>query len=477
MAKKAIVVFVLPLFVFFVLNALTPVWWDDFIMACRFDVWYETHSTLAASFSDVWNSTVNMYCTWHGRSVVDFLNFLFMSIQAKTVFNICNTAVYGLFVFLMCFHITGTFRPLFSWLFVTLHPLLWMLIPAWGQNLLWLTGSINYLWTGTLILLFLIPFRRRMDDSAYAMSVPLSILWLFAGIVAGWTMENSASGVFALLACYFVWNKFVRRNSVRLFEALGAAGFLSGFFMLVTARPHLFRGFYTLLLNFMQVNERLMKSSGLLVLCIFALSFYILRVLKQSLPRPALFFFSAAVGAAYSMILSDHFPARSWFMPQVFFLLSLLCLLFPVRGRIPKKSAIALFALLWAAFVPWFLLGAKSIAVGYLFTEAREEYVLEQRNLGVRNIAVKTPVPAVYAQSGLWNGKDVLPLPRTPHEDSEFVAHNSAWAAWYGLKSVRGISGDAPEEGRAVRDVWNWIAQSESRPSRRALLQRIYDDW
>lgn len=477
MTRRAVAIYTLPLIAFFVLNALTPVWWDDFIMACRFDGWYEPHSALAASFSDVWNSTVDMYRTWHGRSVVDFLNFLFMSIQTKTVFNVCNTLVYGLFVFLMCFHITGVFRPLFPWLFLTLHPLLWMLIPAWGQNLLWLTGSINYLWTGMLILLFLIPFRRRMDDSAYAMSAPLSILWLFAGIAAGWTMENSASGVFALLACYFIWNKFVRRNPVRLFEALGAAGFLSGFFMLVTARPRLFRGFYTLFLNFMQVNERLMKSSGLLILCILALSFYILRVLKRPLSRPALFFFIAAFGAAYSMMLSDHFPARSWFMPQVFFLLSLLCLLFPVRDRIPKKSVIAFFALLWVVFIPWFLLGAKSVAAGYLFTEAREEYVLEQRNLGAGDIAVKTPVPAVFSQSGLWNGKDVLPLPRTPHEDSEFVAHNSAWAAWYGLKSVRGIPGDAPEEDRAFRDVWNWIAQGGGRPSRRALLQRIYDDW
>src|SRR5574344_2039992 len=102
MTRRAVAIYTLPLIAFFVLNALTPVWWDDFIMACRFDGWYEPHSALAASFSDVWDSTVNMYRTWHGRSVVDFLNFLFMSIQTSIPFSSREKWVYTMESITIC---------------------------------------------------------------------------------------------------------------------------------------------------------------------------------------------------------------------------------------------------------------------------------------------------------------------------------------------------------------------------------------
>jgi hypothetical protein len=233
-----------PAIVFYLFNALTPFWWDDFVMACYLDGgWNEPHTRLLENFNDIIASTVNMYKTWHGRSVVDFLNFLFMFLRDKTIFNICNTLVYCLCVFLMCYHAAGSVKKIHPVHFLCVNILLWLFIPQWGQDLLWLTGSCNYLWASVIILLFLIPFRKRRDNPGWSPQFYVSILWLLIGVLSGWSMENSASGILVLLIAYFAL-KFMRKERAALFEITGTLGFMAGFFMLLRARGNLFSGFW-----------------------------------------------------------------------------------------------------------------------------------------------------------------------------------------------------------------------------------------
>lgn len=476
MTKRIVLIFTIPLLIFFALNMLTPVWWDDFIMACHFDTWYVPHTALTSSFSDVFNSTVNMYCTWHGRSVVDFLNFLFLSTQNKMIFNVCNTLVYGMFIVLMCSHVTGSFRFLYPSLFLALHLLLWLFLPGWGQNMLWLTGSLNYLWSGTLMLLFLVPFRRRMDTPGYALSLPLSVLWLFIGVIAAWTMENSASGIIILLLAYFAYN-FRRRFGIRLFEALGFAGFAFGFYMLVTARSQLFQGFYILFLNFLEVGKCFARNSGLLVVFIIAVSLYSIKIKRHAVPCSAIFFFVAGMASTFVVAIPGKFYPRIWFMPQTFFLLSLLILVFDLRSRFSKRMFRVAFVLLGVAFTLSFILGVKSITDGYLLTASREQYIQEQKSRGILDVAVKAPVEGTDSHSGLCGGIDVLPPPVTPHDDSEFVAHNSAKATWFGLHSIYSEQAHASRM-YVIRMVHQWWTLRDGHPlSKTSLLRMIYAGW
>jgi hypothetical protein len=226
---------IVPIIIFFIFNMLTPVWYDDFIHSCFFTEWYVPHTSLLSSFSDVMASTYNMYQTWHGRSIADFINFLFMFFKDKNIFNVCNTIVYCIFVLLTGFHITGSFKKISAALFMFINILLWLTLSAWGQTLLWLTGSCYYLWTSTLILLFLVPFRKKAEDLSYKPHMIISFLWIVPGILAGWSMENSASGVLVLLAAYFIW-KIRGKEPVAAFEISGSIGFIFGFFMLISAR-------------------------------------------------------------------------------------------------------------------------------------------------------------------------------------------------------------------------------------------------
>jgi hypothetical protein len=70
-----------------------------------------------------------------------------------------------------------------------------------GQNFLWLDGSCNYLWTTTIILLFLVPFRKITDNNLYAMNAVSSVLFMFLGALAGISNENSSAAVLFLADC------------------------------------------------------------------------------------------------------------------------------------------------------------------------------------------------------------------------------------------------------------------------------------
>ncbi|MGL4981942.1 MAG: DUF3329 domain-containing protein [Treponemataceae bacterium] len=174
----------------------------------------------------------NQYMGWGGRSVAHFLGRFFLWV-GKPVFNIFNALVYVIFVLLICRHIDKNCKKN-SALFIAINISLWYFIPAWGQNFLWLIGSCNYLWTSMFVLLFLLPYKKNIENSSYNLNLFYSILVLLFGVIAGWTNENLSAAVVGGLFCFFVW-KIIKKQKIKLFEILGFIGFFVGFLFLVLA--------------------------------------------------------------------------------------------------------------------------------------------------------------------------------------------------------------------------------------------------
>jgi hypothetical protein len=128
---------------FFILNALTPLIADDY-----------GYSLGLYSFFDVVKTTYDRYFDWGGRLLSNFLLYFWL-LAGKFYFNIANTIIYCLFIFLVQFHIMGKAKCNPA-MFLAISIFLWFLVPAWGQNFLWISGSCGYLWTTVFILLFLI---------------------------------------------------------------------------------------------------------------------------------------------------------------------------------------------------------------------------------------------------------------------------------------------------------------------------------
>ncbi|GMO37631.1 MAG: hypothetical protein Ta2F_13850 [Termitinemataceae bacterium] len=423
-----------PALVFFAFNMLTPFWWDDFKMAAFFKPvggWLQVAERPLESFSDIVVSTYNMYMTHHGRSPVDFLNFIFMFVKHKIIFNICNTVVYCLFGFLICFHVRPHNTSNYPLLFLLANVFLWMFVPGWGQDFLWLTGSINYLWTATMILLFLVPYRKRLDNPSYAMNTTFSILWFFAGLFAGWSMENSAAGCAVILFAYFAL-RFVNSNRKQyvLFEILGAVGFITGFLLLIHSRGNLTPTFSDIVFRFVNVTRIFMLYGKFLLVLSVLLGIEVVFFHKKKISAFIYLYFIAAFASVYSMVLADYFIERSFFMISVFLIITFLSLTFSILSEIKTRYIFVVLGLLTVLFVPSFYRGAKSIFDCYMLYSAREQFIYEQKAKGITDIKVKAPIPAKDIHCGLFDGQDFLGNKRSV----DYKHQNGAKNLWYGVK-------------------------------------------
>jgi hypothetical protein len=236
------------------------------------------------------------------------------------------------------FHITGKHTKPNPVLCLALNIFFWFFVPAWGQVFLWLTGSCGYLWPTTIILLFLAPFRKRQDNPEYKLNIPLSILFFFAGILAGWGAENASAAALFLLIAYFVIN-IIKKNKFTLFEILGVIGFFIGFSLLIAApgnyaRNEVFKqmdwGYSNdplllMLINrFVSVTKIFITNHGLLLVLIsLFFSFDLLYHQKRKLSVFSYFYFLAVLASTYSMVLSPTFPDRAFFIVTVFSVITL----------------------------------------------------------------------------------------------------------------------------------------------------------
>jgi hypothetical protein len=470
--------------VFFVLNMLTPFWWDDFIMACYIEDFEGKHARLLLNFDDIIASTINMHKTHHGRSIVDFVNFLFMFSKDKNLFNASNALVYGVFIFLMCFHVAGSVKEIRPAHILCANALLWLFLISYGQNMLWLTGALNYLWTGTAVLLFLIPFRKRLVNFDYSPPLVISMLWLFAGVLCGWSIENSAIGTLLLLIWYFALKR-KHKEKVTLFEITGTVGFLLGLFMLLSTGKGFFPGFFGLIGNFIKVVAQFVSKDLILLTIIAAISAELVYFKKKKIPVSAVFFLVVALGSVAAMVIPGYFRGRSTFITQVFLIMTAMSIFFELSKYIDKRFIVTSYIVLVFAFLPSFIDGVNSIFGGYLFSAAREHYILQEKAKGNLNISVKTPIPAIDSHSGLYGGIDV----QTDSTSSDsrnrlyYYTHNSAKATWYGLESLDGIltaaivSHMAREKSEMVFEPIKYYFGIANSKDKKDLFMAVYENW
>ncbi len=191
----------------YLLNAHTPLMMDDY----DYSFSWATGERLAG-VGDILASQAVHYRIWGGRSVTHFLAQLFLYL-GKPVFNLANAAMYVLLLVEIC-----ALAGRWSWkLLLAAHALLFLTVPFFGVVFLWLDGACNYLW-GTVLALapLLAAFSERrggvLDTAALHAWGTLPLFFL-----AGWTNENTACGVLAVLALLLGWDAFSGRR-IRLWR-------------------------------------------------------------------------------------------------------------------------------------------------------------------------------------------------------------------------------------------------------------------
>ena len=174
---------------FGVLNFLTPQYHDDFVYKFMFEGGSVNYDHPVRSIGDIVASQVEHYHSVNGRSIVHFLVQLFTGLLEKTIFNLFNVIVFCAFIYLLKKQSTGSTRQERDARFCvsTLVILvLVLLMPRFKDTFLWMTGSINYLWSATAALGFLLIYEKRRERVMDWSLLPM----LIVAFLLGWTHEG-----------------------------------------------------------------------------------------------------------------------------------------------------------------------------------------------------------------------------------------------------------------------------------------------
>nr|WP_255490555.1 DUF6056 family protein [Dysgonomonas sp. 511] len=306
------------------MNVLYPAYLDDWYYSFNFGLSYERIS----SFYDIINSQYQHYFEWGGRSVVHSIAHLLLWV-GEPWNNILNTVAYLALVMLI-YTIANQKKEARPLLFLLINILIWFTLPAFSQNLLWITGSANYLW-GSLIVFAIISFyvsyylNSNMRDN-----IIRKISFFFLGIFAGWTNENmSVALIFFIIAIILLLK--LQKKPIPRWMFFGLIGAIIGTILLLAAPGNHIRAqqefvaihnmqgaslsYYFYRLVTVTRMARIHLSYPIL-LYIILLGIYIYKNRKQQKKEiiylSVLFFITSLVATA-AMAGSPSFPGRAWF--------------------------------------------------------------------------------------------------------------------------------------------------------------------
>ena len=420
----------------FILNRLTPMAADDFFFSCRLIVRFDGvlfPSGRIRQLSDLFLSLKNIYTVHSGRLPV-LCTVQIFSLLPEKVFDVCNSVVFLLLVSAMVrFSLPHTPNSTFL---TTMGGvlLLYTAVPAFGQNFLWMTGSVNYLWTMTITVWFLQPFLHPNQMPNFHLA---TIIWLILGLLSGWSMENQSAAACVLCAFRLIQNRQKKLPGYRLLVA-GTVGQFTGFFLLLVAPGNYRRSagygqthisVLLLMHRALQYTKFLWQELWWLILLTFFLMLLLVLCEKQQ-SGPALLLLLGAIVCHFSMSLSPTYPLRSM-LGVVIFLSSTTLVCFN-RLRLPSRWLICTCVLL-------FLVLSVQLPTGIL-----DLYTLRQKNnlrdSYIRNCytADKTDLiipilPKAKTRFNLFWGDALSDLMQDPNNE-----RNVALAYYYNVNTIRG---------------------------------------
>jgi hypothetical protein len=213
----------------YALNFLMPLHRDDY----EYSLIWGTYERIA-SWSNILQSLYNHYLI-HGGRMVDFFVLDSFLLIGKQWFNPFNAFLFIALVVLIYWHsqkkITFHFNP---YILILIILFCWFGLPDFAVVAIWMTGSCVYLMTSVLIFTFLLPYHFQFEGKPlFRDSYKAIVGMFFGGVVAGWTIENTAATMNFIIAglLFYGYNK----QSLTKWMISGFCGAVLGFLLLVLA--------------------------------------------------------------------------------------------------------------------------------------------------------------------------------------------------------------------------------------------------
>lgn len=368
------------------LNILTPLISDDFAYLFIYG-----ENARVASVGDIVRSQINHYYQWGGRSVAHFIAQVLLLLPAYFA-DLLNTLVYLGYVFLIYFHITGRGKGSLS-LFIFINIAIWFMQPVFGDTVLWLTGSANYLWCTFLILLFLLPYRFYKGNRLNITGQILSSIGLFIfGITTGWTNENTAGAMILIILFFFIYYRSYTWK-IPVWAIAGLLGAVIGYAVMILAPGNFERagesafGLPVIAYRLFSCTLTFFFYSGTLIL-----SCLVIYILYYRFPvgerkdklKLSIIYSIAAIAAVYAMLFSPTFPRRALFGVVTFLIVGAGILYYNLdfSQKFLRQIRLSIIAIGFVSFIFTFYLAAKDINVFRNIMKEREVRIEEAKSQG-----------------------------------------------------------------------------------------------
>ncbi|HEO8917474.1 TPA: hypothetical protein QIE98_000295 [Enterobacter hormaechei subsp. steigerwaltii] len=296
------------------LNHMTLYVADDFVY--RFV--YQTNPSPSAvpinGIISILYSQIRHYEIWNGRFVAHSLVQFFMQFD-KSIFDIFNTIAFitiGILVLMVVKSISNINETGFAVLITFMT--LWLIVPEFGSSVLWVSGSMNYLWMSIIYTTFILISMREKRPGALTL-----ILYLALSFLAGATNENSGPAS-ALIVLMIVFLEYIRNGRISWWKLIGTALSIAGFALMMSSPGSQKRGgshfsleiFASHFYDVLQSNISLFLPFYTLFILLFVLCIYKNIVSKRDVDF-TIIFLTGHFASIYSMVAAPSFPERTAF--------------------------------------------------------------------------------------------------------------------------------------------------------------------
>ena len=325
------VVMLVTFIVIYGLNRLYPIYLDDW----DYSYVYWQPERVGGIFDAIRSQAIH-YMKWGGRSVV---HVILQTLLCWGPFwsDLLNTIAFVLFIAVLYLiaNLGNKTRPS---LYFMLIMLMWFFQADVGETVLWLTGSVNYMWGGLILFAFIYPHykyywgiainkpKKENRDTFFRRA-----LFFFFGIIAGWTNENMVVAMMCMLFV-FLLSVWVKERNIEKWTVTGFVGACIGGALMMLAPGNYVRyraelkdlGLTKAELGFDFYWSRfqvLMTDYSHYLL--FLLIVYVLLITlfwftstvkyKRQIVWSSLIFFGGSLIATLAMVASPALTPRAWF--------------------------------------------------------------------------------------------------------------------------------------------------------------------
>ena len=408
------------------LNILTPYICDDF----TYNLNFATREPLG-SILELFESMAAHSHKMNGRLISHGLAQVFMLLP-PFIFDAVNAAVFTGTLYLILRLCDREWNAL---LFCVLFCLLWLLMPVFGQVVLWQVGALNYFWSFSALLLFIAPSLLLLREDRQVLKTKWhQIGFCVYSFFFGWYSEIASFVGMCMLICLVLldmwmnWRRFEwSRLLPVLFAVLGYTAMLSMPAQIANKQSSELT-LDLLLQRFAVCNEMLAQhlTVPLFLFAILLVLGLLARLARKTLVLAGLFAL-AGLCANYMPLAASYYPERCLCVPVLMLLMASLTLAAPLsRGKHfpPFFGACCMILLLSCPAVFW---GCRDIAFCHTQNAQREETIAAALEAGETQVAANVVVPQT-PWSGFYGVLDLTTDPET--------WPNHAMAVYYGLDSL-----------------------------------------